>query len=310
MDVSIIIVNYNTKNLIHNCLLSIYRQTKNIDFEVIVSDNDSIDGSVEMIKVEFPKVILIENKINLGFGAANNRGLDIAKGKYILYLNSDTVLFNNAIKIFYDFWESYPEPDKLGAIGCNLFDENFNITYSYENFPTIFNTIKRLIRINITLSIKTILCLFKYDYQKLRKKIIYKQHIGMVDYIIGADLFMKNDKNIRYDERFFLYYEETELQYRLSLFGKKRLLIDGPVIQHLMGGSNKIGKDDDLRIYSSSARIHSFISGILYFLITNKLFGVMLIKFLVICIFCNPYLIFKTFRYIPKVILCNAKLKS
>ena len=97
MDVSIIIVNYNTCELTRNCLKSVFEQTKNIDFEVIVSDNGSKDGSVEMIKKEFPYVILIENNANLGFGAANNRGLKIAKGKYIFYLNCDTILLNNAV---------------------------------------------------------------------------------------------------------------------------------------------------------------------------------------------------------------------
>ena len=102
MDVSIIIVNYNTKDLIKNCIDSIYEQTKDIKFEIIVSDNGSVDGSIEMIKSEFPNVILIENNANLGFGTANNRGLKIAKGKYIFYLNSDTVLLNNAVKLYPD----------------------------------------------------------------------------------------------------------------------------------------------------------------------------------------------------------------
>lgn len=74
LDVSIIIVNYNTKDLTRNCLKAVFEQTKNISFEVIVSDNGSNDGSIEMIKSEFPQVILIENNENLGFGAANNCG--------------------------------------------------------------------------------------------------------------------------------------------------------------------------------------------------------------------------------------------
>ena len=86
LDVSVIIVNYNTKDLTYNCLKSVFEMTKNINFEVIVSDNGSTDGSIEMIKTDFPSVILIENNSNLGFGAANNKGLDVAKGKYIFYL--------------------------------------------------------------------------------------------------------------------------------------------------------------------------------------------------------------------------------
>ena len=86
LDVSIIIVNYNTKELTRNCLKSVFEQTKNISFEVIVSDNGSNDGSIEMIKSDFPQVVFIENNANLGFGVANNRGLKNCKGKiYFLF---------------------------------------------------------------------------------------------------------------------------------------------------------------------------------------------------------------------------------
>lgn len=118
-DVSVIIVNYNTRALLRGCLASLYDKTEGLDFEVIVSDNGSTDGSAEMVRREFPQVVLVENMANLGFGAANNRALDRAGGKYVFYLNSDTLLQNNAVKIFYDYWESHPE-ENLGALGCNL----------------------------------------------------------------------------------------------------------------------------------------------------------------------------------------------
>ena len=127
MDVSIIIVNYNTKQLLKDCLNSIYEHTENISFEVIVSDNGSKDGSIEMLKAEFPQVILIENNANLGFGKANNKGLAIAKGKYIFYLNSDTILLNNAVKLFFDYFEENGKKENIGALGCNLLDKQGNI---------------------------------------------------------------------------------------------------------------------------------------------------------------------------------------
>ena len=132
MDVSIIIVNYNTKDLLKECIDSIYEQTKEITFEIIVSDNGSSDGSIEMLKNYFPSVIIIENNANLGFGAANNRGLKIAHGKYIFYLNSDTVLLNNAVKCFFDFWEQASDKDSIGAIGANLLNENGLIVCEYR----------------------------------------------------------------------------------------------------------------------------------------------------------------------------------
>lgn len=137
MDVSVIIVNFNTKELTRNCLKSVFEKTKGINFEVIVSDNGSTDGSIQMIKSEFPEVILIENNANLGFGAANNRALKIARGKYVFYLNSDTLLLNNAVKIFFDYWETSEDKEKLGALGCWLQDENGNTIHSGGKFPTL-----------------------------------------------------------------------------------------------------------------------------------------------------------------------------
>ena len=134
MDVSIIIVNYNTKQLLADCLNSIYEQTKDINFEVIVSDNGSKDGSIEMLKADFPQVILIENNANLGFGAANNRGLAIAKGKYIFYLNSDTILLNNAVKYFFDYFEENGDKENIGALGGNLLNTQGYTTDSGGTF--------------------------------------------------------------------------------------------------------------------------------------------------------------------------------
>ncbi|MDR3048046.1 MAG: glycosyltransferase, partial [Bacteroidales bacterium] len=130
MQVSIIIVNFNTKNFLYNCLESIYKHTKDISFEIIVSDNGSTDGSIELVKSKFPAVILIANNKNLGFGAANNRGLEIAKGEFVFFLNSDTILLNNAVNIFYTYWQNYRNKNELGALGCNLIDRNKEVAGS------------------------------------------------------------------------------------------------------------------------------------------------------------------------------------
>lgn len=116
MDVSVIIVNYNTKDLILNCIQSIYEKTKDLTFEIIVSDNDSKDDSIKQISSQFPEVKIIENKKNLGFGMANNEGFKIAQGKYVFCLNPDTILINNAIKFLYDFMEHNEECAAGGGI--------------------------------------------------------------------------------------------------------------------------------------------------------------------------------------------------
>ena len=254
LDVSIIIVNYNTKELTRNCLKSVFEQTKDIDFEVIVSDNGSTDGSIEMIRTEFPSVILIENNANLGFGAANNRGLDIAKGKYIFYLNSDTLLLNNAVKLFYDYWENAEDKDKLGALGCNLRDESGNYIHSFGTFPSYNGEIKVLWKQNLNIFINEILSFFHIPNLHKTHTTTKLEYFGEVDYITGADLFCKNNEYARFDEKFFLYFEETDLQYRMYLSGLKRLMISSPKIIHLTGQSNNAKRESIYRYISFSSR--------------------------------------------------------
>lgn len=264
LDVSIIIVNYNTKDLTRNCLKSVFEQTKNISFEVIVSDNGSNDGSIEMIKSEFPQVVLIENNANLGFGAANNRGLNMAKGKYIFYLNSDTVLLNNAAKIFFDYWENSPEKEKIGALGCVLQDENGNLIHSGGEFPKCKSICKERFSELVHSCAKYLLLKLHLEklYQFSRKEIKSERVIpGEVDYVTGADLFMLNDRFAEFDERFVLYYEETDLQRNLrNQTGKKSFLIDEPKIIHLLhkGRSEKIK-------FETFSTFHNKVSSVLYF---------------------------------------------
>src|SRR5574344_672424 len=146
LDVSIIIVNYNTKQLLDDCIASIYSMTKELSFEIIVSDNGSKDGSLSMLESKFPKVIRIANNANLGFGAANNRALGNARGKYIFYLNSDTILLNNAIKYFFDYFESYGKQLEIGALGANLLDKEGLIIHSFGRFPLGKNEAKNCLK--------------------------------------------------------------------------------------------------------------------------------------------------------------------
>lgn len=262
MDVSIIIVNYNTRNLTRNCLKSIFEQTKDIDFEVIVSDNGSIDGSIEMIKQDFPQVILIENNANLGFGAANNRGLKKAKGKYVFYLNSDTILLNNAVKKLFDYWEKSSDKDEIGALGGNLLNEKGELIHSYGLFPKPYKEIWKMVRKTYVVWAKLILKFLKINYKKYTKTLKYEKYIGLVDYITGADLFVKNNELAYYDERYFLYFEETHLQWQMMRKGLKRLLIDDIRIIHLNGGSDSKVKDGRLDDYISFGAIQFDLSRI------------------------------------------------
>ena len=251
INVSIIIVSYNTKELTHNCLKSVFEQTVNIDFEVIVSDNGSTDGSVEMIKKYFPQVALIENGANLGFGMANNRGLKVAKGKYIFYLNSDTILLNNAVKIFFDYWENAEDKESIGALGGILLDKDLNRIHLGASFPTYQSICKEQQR-RLSLHIFKSICRFchlKKFYRKVAGMKVQKnsEYSDEIEYITGADLFLKNDANARFDEKFFLYYEETDLQLRLLEQNLSRRIVPEVRIIHL---TKKEDKDFSISTFS------------------------------------------------------------
>ena len=257
MDVSVIIVSYNTAELLKNCISSIYQQTKEVDFEIIVSDNDSKDNTLEMLRKEFPEVIIIDNKKNLGFGAANNRALDIARGKYIFYLNSDTILINNAVKFFYDYWEESPDKENIGVLGCNLENsEGDPVGSASLVFPKLSRELFNSFLVCGSYWLKSILQLLNRDLPRSFIKPKLPRYNGDVAWICGADLFLKNDNFARFDETYFLFYEEVDLEYNMHLNNKRRIIIDQPRIIHLEGGSDRkksfsiISKSDIIETFS------------------------------------------------------------
>lgn len=296
MQVSIIIVNYNTKAFLYDCLKSIYEHTSGIEYEIIVSDNGSADDSLQMISEFFPSVKIIDNKKNLGFGAANNRALDIAQGKYIFYLNSDTILLNNAPKIFFDYFESHDD-GKLGAIGANLLDNENHVIHSSGIFAGYNLSFKQLLKMSFSNFILSCLYIFHISPARFVHSDRTDFYEGKVDYITGADLFLKNNESARFDEQFFLYFEEADLQRQLEIQNKDRLLIDGPLIQHLCGGS--VGSDFSIKRKASFSRIQFELSRVRFLKkYNNKPIKLFFIKLLITLIWFNPFLIKATKKYI------------
>ena len=292
IDVSVIIVNFNTKDLLQNCLRSIYEQTANVTIEVLVSDNGSTDGSLEMVRQQFPQTILLENNANLGFGKANNIAAKQAHGKYIFYLNSDTELKNNAIKYFFDYWENATEKNDIGALGCNLLDRNGNYMHSFASFPSYKKLFFEPIKFFITAHIKSFFLLFFKRIPDFSKAKHFEKHFGEVGYITGADLFLRNDENAFFDERYFMYYEECDLELKLAQQGKKRLIIDGPEIFHLENGSDKNKKG-----YSYSS-IFNEISRIKYIRKNMRWhFYIPVVKLFVILTWLHPVIYPKAKKY-------------
>lgn len=231
MDVSIVIVNYNTRQMTAECIDSVFAKTNWVEFEIILVDNASTDGSKEFFEKD-RRITYIYNNDNLGFGRANNIGAKYASGKYLFLLNSDTLIAtDNAIGEFFNYMESHPN---TASCGGNLINENGEGIGSYGHFPSLLQVFSGI----------GFYRLYK-NYHKEKLSLyqkIYKKDIHNVDYIIGADIFIKQEIFNRvngFDEDFFMYYEETDLYWRLNKAGYKSVIIPNIKIIHLEGQSSK-----------------------------------------------------------------------
>lgn len=229
MDVSIIIVNYKTCSLTLKCLESIYQMTSGVEFEVILVDNHSADGSVDKIGSKFPSVKLIENKENIGFGRANNVGASHSLGKYLFLLNSDTVLVENIVKVFFEYMEKH---DEYAACGCNLVDKDGREVACHGNLPSLFTEI-------MTNTFGRVFFPYYKNCLSIGQTISYG-NIADTGYISGADIFVRAAifKQFKgFDPNIFMYFEETDLFARMKKKGLRFCVIPDHKIIHLVGGS-------------------------------------------------------------------------
>lgn len=229
MDVSVIIVSYNTKELTLACIRSVYRFTEGLTFEIIIVDNNSHDGSVDAIGKLFPSVKIIQLPDNVGFGRANNVGSYKASGKYLFLLNSDTELISNSIKLFYEFMETNKQ---YASCGCNLIDGKGNNAVSHGCLPTLKMDL-------FTLGLNQIFSDYYRNYLSEGQTVNYG-NLEATGYISGADIFIRRevfDRLKGFDTSIFLYYEETELFYRMSELGLKSCILPDEKIIHYGGGS-------------------------------------------------------------------------
>jgi len=253
MDLAISIVNYNTKDLLENCLHSVYQKTKKTKFEVIVVDNGSNDGSIEMIRRKFPQVKLIENNENVGFSKATNRGIEMSTSRYVLLLNSDTVLLDD----FHDVLVYADNNPQIGAIGCKLLYPNGSIQPSANQFISLGDEILRTFRMG------------QYGRRpELRGFIINhlgrlvggsvstyllscegKRNICQVDWVSGACLLVRrsaiNEIGLL-DENFFAYYEDIDWCRRMRKAGWKIVYYPAVKIIHLTGESSQQSEKNNI----------------------------------------------------------------
>lgn len=231
MDVSVIIVNWNTRDLLRNCLKSIYEHGGQIDFRVIVIDNASNDGSAGMVKKDFPQVTLVENSENRGYAAACNQGIRTAGGRYVLILNSDTLICGSAIEKTVRYADEHPE---AAVVGCQVWENPKKVQMTCFGFPSVLNLFLDAFALNR---------IFKQNRFFGREWMLWwgRDSEREVDVISGSFMFVRHeaiDKVGLMDEDYFLYYEETDWCYRLSKAGWKMLFWPGARIIHCHGGRN------------------------------------------------------------------------
>lgn len=247
MDLSIIIVSYNTKNDLKNCLKSIYKYTTGFKFEVIVVDNNSLDGSPDMVAKHFPKVKLTRSRENLGFGKANNLGASIAKGGYLLFLNSDTLIDDNVFEYVLTQVKGIAD---LGAYTCRLLYADGSIQPTGGYFPNLL----RLLMWHTALDE---LSLIKKTVKPIHPDISFYNQSFEPDWITGAFMIVPRSLFLKvkgFDPNIFMYGEDLELCFRLKKQNKRIVYSDFPSLTHLQNKSS-----------SSQFAIVSEIKGIKYF---------------------------------------------
>ena len=233
IDVSICIVNWNTKELLRQCLNSIKERTAGLTYETIIVDNDSRDESVQMVKLDYPECLIIESKENLGFAKGNNEAVKGASGKYIFYLNPDTELITNAIYGMFFILEKHAD---IGAVGCQLVTSAGQIQYTCaRTFPSPLNQFSLLVMLNK---------LFPRSRQLSTAEMEYWDHTDSreIDCLSGACIMVRKhiiDGLNGFDEAFFMYAEDVDLCYRIRSEGWKIHYLAGERIFHHEGASSK-----------------------------------------------------------------------
>jgi GT2 family glycosyltransferase len=274
---SIVIVNYNVRDLLKRCLESVFKYEKDIEFEVIVVDNNSNDLSQEMLKRDFPQVKLFENKRNLGFSRGCNQGIKESRGRYILLLNPDSELTPGGLKTMIDSMDSQPE---LGICGPKMTDQEGNLQFSCRSFPSYLTAIS---------SSQSVLNRIFPDNFLSQKYLLKNQdhsEIREVDWVSGSCLLAKREmleKVGLLDERFYMYVEDVDLCYRAKMAGFFVYYFPSVVVIHHVGKSTQKKKIDMLvehhksmyHFYNKHHDPNVFLKALVFFLVCLRLCFVM-----------------------------------
>jgi len=243
MKLSVIIVNYNVKHFLEQCLHSVYKAAKGIETEIFVVDNNSVDGSAELIREKFPDLHFIENKENVGFSRANNQAIKLAKGEYILLLNPDTVVEEDTFSKVTGFMDKHPE---AGGLGVKMIDGKGNfLPESKRGLPTPWVAFYKMFGLSK---------LFPNSrkFGKYHLSYLNENEIHEIEIIAGAFMLLRKetlDKVGLLDEAFFMYGEDIDLSYRIILGGYKNYYFPETTIIHYKGESTKKGSLNYVKVF-------------------------------------------------------------
>lgn len=251
MDLSIIIVNYNVKEFLQNLIQSIYAAVSKLSYEIIIIDNASNDGSEEFIKEKFPEVTIISNKENLGFSKANNIGLKIAKGKYLLLINPDTLVREDTFSKMIEFFEKNPE---AGMAGCKILNPDGTLQLACRrSFPGPWTSFTKVTGLaNLFPNSKLFA---RYNLTYLDENQTYE-----VDAISGSFMMITRETYELVgglDETFFMYGEDLDWCYRVQKAGKKVFYVHSTQIIHYKGESTKRSNLDETKVFYNA--MHLFV---------------------------------------------------
>ena len=220
LNLSIIIVSYNVRQLLLDCIQSVIETASGIDYEIIVVDNASTDRSSEAVKEAFPEVKVIVNRENAGFARANNQGYEISKGEFILLLNPDTIVKSGAIENTLNFLRDTPD---AGVAGCRIIHPDGTLQKSIHTFPSIAEHLLRALFVDRIL------------YAQYRKNMYYRKAPFRIDYASGAFLMVRREalgEMPLLNSDFFMYAEEKDLSLRLLNHGWKTYFVHSSEIIH------------------------------------------------------------------------------
>ncbi|MDR2834654.1 MAG: glycosyltransferase [Bacteroidales bacterium] len=233
MKLSVIIVNYNVKHFLEQCLISVLRAARHCETEIFVVDNDSVDGSCLMVKEKFPTIKLIENKKNYGFSYANNQAIRQSIGEYILLLNPDTIIEEKTLKLITDFMDNMPD---AGALGVKMIDGKGKfLPESKRGLPTPDVAFYKIFGLSKIFPKSKKFGQYHLTY-------LDNSEINKVSVLSGACMLVRKsvlDKIGLLDETFFMYGEDIDLSYRITLAGNNNYYFPDTTIIHYKGESTK-----------------------------------------------------------------------